>query len=480
MINVKTQSQRKFRLVAVACARWETPYILEWIKYHQRAGFEHIFLYCNDDDASEMAGIVRPFCEGNNPLLTFVHYIGQGRQISMYNHFLHNYAEKCMWFGFFDIDEFVVVKEHFSVLKFLDRFDDNVSSVVFNWIFFGPNGHKTPPAVPVVEAYTRRRKHLDTNTKFLIRVRDADLFSEDKTCSRLPFWHCPMAILRPGSKIVNVIGEDVSEYFSSWPESAQNFLQDERRCKQILSTAVVHHYAFRSERAFHDRVARGLGGSFSGQLRWKEVAEGEGFQRYLDVLNEVEDRTLADFWARYDAPDQTSNEAARAAGLLANQQRCLSRCKQAAQSSISRWSRVADRGLDAAGALNGVIDGGYKFHTDLEDGPWWMVDLGEPSGVSEIRIFNRMDQQGVAERASRLAIDVGFEVGHLVEVCRRASPEPFGGADGHPLIFRPSIPIPGRFVRIRLLTRNYLHLDQVEVYGKPLPEALRKAVDTAA
>ena len=33
----------------------------------------------------------------------------------------------------------------------------------------------------------------------------------------------------------------------------------------------------------------------------------------------------------------------------------------------------------------------------------------------------------------------------------------------------PNIPIPGRFVRIRLLTRNYLHLDQVEVYGKALP-----------
>ena len=42
--------------------------------------------------------------------------------------------------------------------------------------------------------------------------------------------------------------------------------------------------------------------------------------------------------------------------------------------------------------------------------------------------------------------------------------------DGNPLVFAPSIPIPGRFVRVRLLERNYLHLDQVEVYGEVLAQ----------
>lgn len=33
----------------------------------------------------------------------------------------------------------------------------------------------------------------------------------------------------------------------------------------------------------------------------------------------------------------------------------------------------------------------------------------------------------------------------------------------------PTIPVPARFVRVRLLRRDYLHLDQVEVFGEALP-----------
>ena len=117
-----------------------------------------------------------------------------------------------------------------------------------------------------------------------------------------------------------------------------------------------------------------------------------------------------------------------------------------------------------------MIDGRGKFHTDLEDTPWWRVDLGAVHGIREVRLFNRMELPGIAARANRLAIDIGFDPEHFIEVFRRESDEPFGGVDGHPLVFAPSIPIPGRFVRVRLMERNYLHLDQVEVYGEVLAQ----------
>ncbi|OYV89132.1 MAG: hypothetical protein B7Z57_13670 [Acidiphilium sp. 37-60-79] len=143
--------------------------------------------------------------------------------------------------------------------------------------------------------------------------------------------------------------------------------------------------------------------------------------------------------------------------------------KFATQSSVSEWAAHTTPEADAVGALDGVIDGQQGFHTDIEESPWWMVDLGDIFGISEIRIFNRMDIPGVAERASRLAIEIGLEQDNFVEVYRREEQEPFGGVDGHPLVFKPTIPIPGRYARIRLLNRNYLHLDQVEVYGDHLP-----------
>jgi lipopolysaccharide biosynthesis glycosyltransferase len=142
--------------------------------------------------------------------------------------------------------------------------------------------------------------------------------------------------------------------------------------------------------------------------------------------------------------------------------------KPATQSSVSQWSTQPTRESDAAGAVNGVINGVQGFHTDIEDSPWWMVDLGDIFAISEIYIFNRTDlPPEIPQRASRLAIEIGTDAGSFTEVYRRESDEPFGGVDGNPLIWTSPLPVVGRYVRIRLLTRNYLHLDQVEVFGKP-------------
>nr|WP_217696458.1 MULTISPECIES: glycosyltransferase family 2 protein [Acidiphilium] len=141
----------------------------------------------------------------------------------------------------------------------------------------------------------------------------------------------------------------------------------------------------------------------------------------------------------------------------------------ATQSSKSQWSNRRHPSNDALGALDNKADGTFGMHTDIDDKPWWVADFGSTKGISEIRIFNRIDDIGIAARAGRLAIDLAINPDEWLEVYRRETDEPFGGIDGNPLIFKPTIPIPGRFVRIRLLTRNYLHLDQVEVYGEPLP-----------
>ncbi|HUM07822.1 MAG TPA: hypothetical protein VLT37_02970 [Acidocella sp.] len=76
------------------------------------------------------------------------------------------------------------------------------------------------------------------------------------------------------------------------------------------------------------------------------------------------------------------------------------------------------------------------------------------SSISEIRVFNRVEHEELVRRANRIAIDIdGSEDGYR-EIC-------LYGSDGKPLIFRPSEPILGRFVRIRLPTKNWLHFEQV-------------------
>ncbi len=58
---------------------------------------------------------------------------------------------------------------------------------------------------------------------------------------------------------------------------------------------------------------------------------------------------------------------------------------------------------DATGAVDGVKDGTYGFHTDRDDGPWWQVDLGEPVPLGRIAVYNRCDGN-VEARAARLQV----------------------------------------------------------------------------
>lgn len=54
----------------------------------------------------------------------------------------------------------------------------------------------------------------------------------------------------------------------------------------------------------------------------------------------------------------------------------ISLSKLATQSSISQWSQNQDKILDATNTLIGkLVHNSYTFHTNLEENPWWIVDL---------------------------------------------------------------------------------------------------------
>ena len=139
--------------------------------------------------------------------------------------------------------------------------------------------------------------------------------------------------------------------------------------------------------------------------------------------------------------------------------------KAALQSSTGVFSPAADPADDARGAVSGTTSGGCGFHTAEEDGPWWQVDLGEPSTIREVVVFNRVDQEALLDRAVPLEISfsddgVGFRPVHLRQ-------EVFGGLGGTPLRWSPEGTQVARFVRLTARKVTWLHLDEVEVYGQP-------------
>jgi hypothetical protein len=130
---------------------------------------------------------------------------------------------------------------------------------------------------------------------------------------------------------------------------------------------------------------------------------------------------------------------------------------------VSEWSRGATPEEDAAGAVNGQIDGRRKFHTALQDNPWWQIDLGGFATIREIHIYNTTD--AMAYRFKDFSLEVSIDAETWIEIARKEDGAVVGGIKGGKFVWNGPGTAWARYVRITLLGRDYLHLDQVEIYG---------------
>jgi cytochrome c553 len=119
--------------------------------------------------------------------------------------------------------------------------------------------------------------------------------------------------------------------------------------------------------------------------------------------------------------------------------------------------------LDAAGGVDGVINGEWGFHTQLEEQPWWQVDLGEVVALDRLAAFNRCTG-GFEARAARMIVSLSEDGKSFSQAYQHDGTVFRGHPDGQPLV----VPLKGakaRFVRLQLPGRDYFHLDEVQVFA---------------
>lgn len=131
--------------------------------------------------------------------------------------------------------------------------------------------------------------------------------------------------------------------------------------------------------------------------------------------------------------------------------------------------RAASRSVgtvqDAAGGCDGVKDGRFGFHTSLDENPWWQVDLGRAVKLRRVAVYNRCDGN-VSGRAVRLRVLLSDDGAEWTLFYQHDGADFRGQADDRPLVI-PAAGKAARFVRIQLPGPQYLHLDEVEVFGGP-------------
>ena len=127
---------------------------------------------------------------------------------------------------------------------------------------------------------------------------------------------------------------------------------------------------------------------------------------------------------------------------------------------------------DAAGAVDGVKNGLYAFHTAQEPNPWLQINLAQPTSISRIVVYNRLDYAPGLHNADTMRIFVSDDAQNwtLIHDC---AGEHFGGISGEkPLdISFEKGKITASFLRLQIPDDKpiFFHLDEVEVYDFDTP-----------
>ena len=159
----------------VATARNEGVYLLEWIAYHQAIGFEHFFIYSNDNDDGSDAllgaladiGVITWL---NNQLVQPVQ-----PQMKAYAHAFNLLPDilDYEWVLIVDVDEFLILdtKRFRSVRDYLDwQRLRKVDAIVLNWVVYGTFGQKHyDPGQLLTERFTTRFADVNMHIKCMCR-----------------------------------------------------------------------------------------------------------------------------------------------------------------------------------------------------------------------------------------------------------------------------------------------------------------------
>ena len=149
----KQSSENKYRAVICAIAKNENNYINEWVNWHLDRGFDHIFLFDNNNSDSKFIG---NFIERSDKVTIYNvnDFKEKALQLRCYNAFYNSSGEKFDWCLFSDIDEFIDGIE--DINEFLkDRRFEYFDQIRIKWRMFSDGGLiDRDVSRPVVEDFT--------------------------------------------------------------------------------------------------------------------------------------------------------------------------------------------------------------------------------------------------------------------------------------------------------------------------------------
>ena len=291
--------------VIVAIAKLESDYIEEWVKYHLHIGFDHIYLYDNEDKPT-----YKNLLSNYLDRMTIIHYPGNnhehGVQYMILRDFANNYmySKNITYCTHIDIDEFVVLKKHKNITDFVNEYiKDDCGGITLVWRHFGSMGkqksnepitHRFTMTEDISKMYSRPNGGV---FKILFKVSDVEEWCWKKASYKCGYNHMP--IFKENKYCKTTTGEIIEPYGES-PQFRPDYKprlhfgkipNGEARVKNINFDIIqLNHYKCKTLEEYRYIKTRG---HVSRSNRPKGDADFGQFD-----LNDIEDLTAKTFYKK--------------------------------------------------------------------------------------------------------------------------------------------------------------------------------------
>jgi hypothetical protein len=111
------------------------------------------------------------------------------------------------------------------------------------------------------------------------------------------------------------------------------------------------------------------------------------------------------------------------------------------------------------GLVNGKVEFAYGAHTDIQEDPWILVDLGRPVHIGKIVVYNRGD--GYLDECLPLIVEAGLDRYRFEPVATRN--DVFTSTN--PWVID-KLDTTAQYVRLRKTGKTYIALSELAVYGR--------------
>ena len=136
---LKNKKKKETKVCLCSIGKNENPYLNEFITHYKKLGYNHIFIYDNNDiNGERMDSIVN-----NSDFISIINYRGyrnkkDNSQYEAYYDCYNNNNRKYDWLSFFDFDEFLeILPEGQTIQKFLEneRYK-KCQDIKINWLLY--------------------------------------------------------------------------------------------------------------------------------------------------------------------------------------------------------------------------------------------------------------------------------------------------------------------------------------------------------